>query len=90
MPNTKNAEKRLRQSVARRLRNRAAKSAIRTHLRKVREAVTMGDLEKAEQEYRLAAKTLDRAGQRNIIHRNKASRAKSRLQNMIKAAKQSA
>ena len=89
MPNTKSAEKRLRQSEARRLRNRAAKSAIKTQLRKVREAVASGNLEQAETEYRLAAEKLDKAGRRRIIHRNKASRTKSRLQRLIKAAKQS-
>lgn len=88
MPNTKSAVKRLRQNEARRLRNRAVKSAIRTQLRKVHEAVSAGDVEKAEQEFRLAAKKLDRAGQQNVIHRNKASRTKSRLQKRIKAAKQ--
>ena len=89
MPNTKSAEKRLRQSEARRLRNRAAKSAIKTQLRKVREAVASGNLEQADTEYRLAAEKLDKAGQRHIIHRNKASRTKSRLQRLMKAAKQS-
>jgi len=58
-------------------------------LRKVREAVAAGDTEKAETEYRDAAKKLDRAGARNIIHPNKAARTKSRLQQLIKKAKQS-
>jgi small subunit ribosomal protein S20 len=88
MPNTKSAQKRLRQNEFRRARNRAAKSAVRTQLRKVREAAAAGDVEKAEQEYRRAAHALDRAGQKGIIHRNKASRTKSRLQRLIKAAKQ--
>ena len=88
MPNTKSAAKRLRQNVARRLRNRSVKSALRTQLRKVREALKAGDVSKAEEEYREAARKLDRAGQRNIIHRNTAARTKSRLQKRIKAAKQ--
>ena len=88
MPNTKSAQKRLRQNEASRLRNRTAKSAIRTQLRKVREAVAAGDVATAEQEYRRAAHALDRAGQKRIIHRNKAGRTKSRLQRLIKAAKQ--
>ena len=89
MPNTKSAKKRLRQNVTRRLRNRTVKTSIRSQLRKVREAVAAGDVEKAEQEYRDAARKLDRAGQQNIIHSNKAGRTKSRLQRMIKSAKQS-
>ena len=88
MPNTKSAKKRLKQSIARRATNRGVKRALRTQCRKVREAVGEGDLEKAESEFRLAAKHLDRAGARNVIHRNAAARVKSRLSAAIKAAKQ--
>lgn len=88
MPNTKTASKRLRQNVVRRARNRSIKRAIRTQCRKVREAVTAGDVDRAESEFRLAAKGLDRAGTRNIIHRNAAARIKSRLSAKIKAIKQ--
>jgi len=87
MPNTKSAKKRLRQNVARRDENRAVKSALRTQLRKVREAITAGEIDKAETEFRLAAKKLDRAGSHRVIHPNKASRTKSRLQKSIKSAK---
>ena len=89
MPNSKSAKKRLRQDTVRRLRNRVVKSAMRTQLRKVRDAVTAGELEKAQEEYRDAARKLDRAGARNIIHPNKAARTKSRLQQLIKKAKAS-
>ena len=87
MPTTKSAKKRLRQSVARRDRNRSIKRALRTQCRKVREAIEAGDAELAESEYRTAAKKLDRAGARNIIHRNAAARTKSRLSAKIKALK---
>jgi small subunit ribosomal protein S20 len=87
MPTTKSAKKRLHQNEVQRLRNRSAKSAIRTQLRKVRGAIEVGDVAKAEQEFRLAAKRLDQAGQKNIIHRNKASRTKARLQRLIKSKK---
>jgi len=88
MPNTKSAQKRLRQNVANRQRNRSVKRAVRTQCRKVREAIKAGDAEQAENEFRLAAKKLDRAGARNIIHRNAAARVKSRLSAKIKALKQ--
>lgn len=87
MPNTKSAKKRLRQNENRRQHNRARKSALRSQLRRVREAVKAGDTEKAEQEYVIAARRLDRAGARNLIHKNAAARTKSRLQKAIKAAK---
>ena len=89
MPNTKSAAKRLRQNLARRLRNRSIKSATRTELGKVRQAVAAGDIEKAEQSFREASKQLDRAGARKVMHRNAVARQKSRLQRLIKAAKQS-
>ncbi len=89
MPNSKSAKKRLRQDAVRRLRNRMVKSAMRNQLRRVRDAVTAGDVEKAQEEYRDAARKLDRAGARNIIHPNKAARTKSRLQKLIKKAKAS-
>lgn len=87
MPNTKSAKKQLRKANARRLQNRSVKRAIRTQVRKVREAVAAGNLEAAESEFRLAAKVLDRAGSRNTIHRNAAARTKSRLSAKIKALK---
>jgi small subunit ribosomal protein S20 len=87
MPSTKSAKKRLRQNIARRLQNRSIKRALRTQCRKVREAVDAGDAAAAEVEFRLAVKKLDRAGARNIIHRNAAARTKSRLSGKIKALK---
>ncbi|MEE8452193.1 MAG: 30S ribosomal protein S20 [Thermoguttaceae bacterium] len=88
MPNTKSAEKRLRQNVAHRECNRSILRATRTQCRKVREAIEAGDAGTAETEFRLAVKGLDRAGQRNIIHPNAAARTKSRLSAKIKALKQ--
>ena len=88
MPNTASAKKRLRQNIVHRDRNRSIKRVVRHRCRKVREAIKAGDIETAEAEFRLAAKGLDRAGGRNIIHRNAAARTKSRLVAKIKALKQ--
>jgi small subunit ribosomal protein S20 len=90
MPNIKSAAKRLRQSILRRESNRAVKSSLRTQNRKVVEAVKAGNVEQAEAELRQAAKLLDRAGTRRVIHRNAAARKKSRLSAKIKALKQKA
>ena len=87
MPTTKSAKKRHRQSLERRATNRATKSSIKTQIRKVREAIAAGDLAKADTEFRLAAKKLDRAGVKHVIHPNAAARTKSRLQHLMKAAK---
>ena len=87
MPTTQSAKKRLRQSLERRAQNRAVKSAVKTQVRKVRQAVAAGDVATAETELRLAAKKLDRAGLKRVIHPNAAARTKSRLAHLIRAAK---
>ena len=89
MPNTNSPTKRLRQNKVRRTRNRAIKSDVRTQLRKVHEAVKAGEIAKAEDEFRVAAKKLDKAAGKKTIHRNTVARLKSRLQKRIKGAKES-
>lgn len=88
MPNTKSAKKRHRQSLDRRTRNRAAKSALKTLVKKVRSSLEASALAQAEADYRSAVKKLDQTAARRIIHRNAAARVKSRLSAALKAAKQ--
>ena len=78
----------MRQDEVRRVRNRAVKSSIKTQLRKVRDAVTAGNLEQADTEYRLMAKRVDKAAAHNVIHANAAGRLKSRLYAAMLRAKQ--
>ena len=87
MPNTASASKRLRQTKVRQARNKTIKTAMKTQLKKVLTLVSEGDVEKAEVEFKLAAKTLDRAGTKGVIHKNAAGRQKSRLQRAIRIAK---
>ena len=87
MPNTKSAKKRLRQSEERRARNRAIKSVVRSHIRKVDTAIENQDVATAETEFRAACSQLDKAGARGTIHPNKAARLKSRMSARVKAAK---
>lgn len=87
MPNNKSAEKRLRQAKVRQARNKSIKSSIKTQIKKVMAAVEAGDPATAEEQYKLVAAKLDKAGAKNVIHRNAAARKKSRLQNAIKKAK---
>jgi small subunit ribosomal protein S20 len=87
MPNTKSAKKRLRQNNERRARNRSARTSLRTQVRKVRESVAAGAVDKAQEELRTASRRLDQAGAHRLIHPNKAARLKSRLSKAIKAAK---
>jgi small subunit ribosomal protein S20 len=84
MPITKSSKKRLRQSIARRTRNRAVKSSLRTQIKRVLAAIEAGEREKIEGEYRLACRKLDKAAAAGVIHRNTASRHKSRLSARVK------
>lgn len=90
MPNTKSAKKRWKQSLVRRARNRAGRTDLKVHIRKVREAVRKGDVAQGEADFRVAAKKLDTAATKGLIHANAAARVKSRLSAALKAAKQKA
>jgi small subunit ribosomal protein S20 len=79
MPQTKSAKKRLRQNVRRRLQNRSVKSAARTQMKRVIAAVNEQDASRAKVELDLAYKKLDQAAAKRVMHKNAASRYKSRL-----------
>ncbi len=88
MPNIKSAKKRLRQNIATRDANRARRSYIRNRCKNVVKAVSTGDFTQAESLFRLAVKTLDQAAAKGLIHKNAASRKKSRLSAMIRKKKE--
>lgn len=77
MPNIKSADKRWRQSLKRRLRNRMAIGTARTYVRDTMRGLRVGtaDPEKLKQ----AVVALDKAAEKGIIHKNTAARRKSRL-----------
>jgi small subunit ribosomal protein S20 len=87
---TKSAKKRLRQSLENRDRNRSTRSMLKTQVKKIREAVKTGDFKAADTEASVAAKKFDRAAAKKIIHKNVASRTKSRIAKYIKAGKTAA
>lgn len=87
MPNSASAEKRLRQNKVHQERNKSIKSAMRTQIKKVLTLASEGNVADAETEFKIAAKKLDQAGAKNVIHKNAAGRQKSRLQRAIKTAK---
>jgi small subunit ribosomal protein S20 len=78
MPHTRSAKKNLRKSEKRRLANRATKKAIKTQIKRFLEAVE-GPVEELRKEYNLAAKKLDKAAAKRVIHPNLAARKKSQL-----------
>lgn len=77
MANIKSQIKRNRQNEARRVRNRAVRSELRTREKAVMAAAAAG--EPTDELIRLAQKRLDKAAAKGVIHRNEAGRRKSRL-----------
>ncbi len=76
MPNTKSAEKRVRQERKRAAQNRAQRSRLKTAIKKVGQAETAEEAQAALKE---SAALLDRFASRRLIHPNKAARKKSQL-----------
>ncbi|MBK0347792.1 30S ribosomal protein S20 [Aerococcaceae bacterium zg-ZJ1578] len=83
MANNPSAIKRIRQTATKTDRNRAHVSAMRTAVKKFRSAVESGEGDLQEL-YKLAAKELDSAATKGLIHKNKAARDKSRLAKLVK------
>ncbi|RXT14806.1 30S ribosomal protein S20 [Ammoniphilus sp. CFH 90114] len=79
MPNIKSQIKRTKTNEKRRLQRVSQKSALRTALKGVEAAVATNDVAAAQEAYKLAAKKLDKAVTKGLIHKNEASRRKSRL-----------
>ena len=90
MPHTKSAKKHMRQSEKRRELNRAAKKAIRTQIKKVMDVAESGTAEQLQAEYNLAAKRLDKAAAKRVVHPNMAARKKSQLGKLLRDKKQPA
>lgn len=76
---SKSALKAHRQNVDRRERNRQMRSKLRTGLKGIRQALDSGDLDGAKQQFSATQSLVDAMAAKGIIHRNTASRYKSRL-----------
>ena len=87
MANIKSAQKRAKQTVVRNQRNTAQRSQLRTAVKKVLKALDANDAAGAEAAFATAQPLLDRFSSRGLIHKNKAARHKSRLNDRIKALK---
>ena len=85
MATHKSAEKRDRQSVKRRERNVADKSAIKTKIKSLLSAVEAKDKEASISALKVAIPALDKAAVKGVIHKNNASRKISRLTKKINA-----
>lgn len=87
MANKKSSKKDLRRTAKRRVSNIAVKSALKTYVKKSRQATAGEDVATAGPEaLRLAMKALDKAVQNGVIHKNQGSRRKSRLAKQLAVA----
>lgn len=85
MPNTKSAEKRVRQADRLYARNRIYRASARTAVKKARAMIEAGD-PAATEAVNKAVKALDKAAQKGVIHDNNAARRKSRLMQALHKA----
>lgn len=90
MANTKSAKKAVRQIARRTEVNKSRRSAMRTEIRKVEEAIESGNAEAAMAAFRAAQPLIIRSGQKGIVHARTASRKVSRLAQRVKAMSASA
>jgi small subunit ribosomal protein S20 len=79
MANIKSQIKRNRQNAKRAERNKAVRTSLKTSTKRVREGVAAGDAEATTARQREAARALDKAASKGIVHKRTAARRKSRL-----------
>lgn len=85
MANSAQARKRARQAEKRRVHNKAQRSTLRSRIKAVANAIAVGDRETAAAAYKTAVPIIDAMAGKGLIHKNKAARHKSRLNNQIRA-----
>lgn len=79
MPNTKSAMKAMRQAIRRNVRNTKVKDKFKNAVKGVKKFIVAGSKMDAMEAMKKAMSALDRAAKTHVIHKNKASRLKSRL-----------
>lgn len=79
MPNIKSAKKRVELSKAANAANKAAKSELKTTIKKFDAAVAGGDRAQADAAYKTAVKSVDQAAKKGLLHKNTAARKKSSM-----------
>ena len=79
MANIKSQLKRIKTNEAARLRNKGVKSALKTSVRKFREAAESGERDAAVQAMGHASRQLDKAASKGVIHTNQAANRKSAM-----------
>lgn len=84
MANTAQARKRARQADNRRMRKAGQRSKLRTYIKNVMKAVAAGDKDLASDAYKKAVPVIDSMIGKGLLHKNKAARHKSRLNQHVR------
>ena len=79
MPNIKSAQKRVLVAQTKAMQNKAAKSALKTHMKKFDAAVAEGNRSEADIAYKVAVKAMDQAAAKGLVHKNNAANKKSSM-----------
>jgi len=87
MPQMKAAEKALRQTKKRTVKNNQIRKKLDYLLRSFKKAINAKDGQKSQEIAKQLAKALDKAAQKQVIKKNNAARKKSRLMKKVKAIK---
>lgn len=89
MSNIKSAEKQVRVTERKRLRNKSITSLCKTNVTKAEKLIFSGELKAAQEAVAVAITSLDKAAEKGIIHPNNAARRKSRLMKKLNEAQAS-
>ena len=87
MAHSLSAKKRIRQNAKRRVINRSRKSMVKTQMKHFEAALGAGEVDKAQEQYRLLARKLDKIASTSTMHKNTASRMKSRMARRLNTMK---
>lgn len=85
MANSAQARKRARQAEQRRIHNVAARSTMRSAMKRVIKAVASGDKDSAQAAYKAAVPVIDKTSGKGLMAKNAAARYKSRLNARVRA-----
>ena len=89
MPVSKSAQKRVRVTERKRLRNKSITSLCKTNVTKAEKLIFSGELKAAQEAVAVAITSLDKAAEKGVIHPNNAARRKSRLMKKLNEAQAS-
>jgi len=83
LANIKSAKKKIKVIRRRTLENRIQKMKMKKAIKDIKKSLLANDVEKARELYKTAAKIIDQTAAKGVIHKNNASRKKSRLMKLI-------